>query len=314
MSITRADDVSHVRFRAPDLAAMNEFLDDFGMVDAARDEMRLFMRGHGPAPFVHATERGEPGFAAFGICVTNRAALQALVEHDGATIQPFDAPGGGEVVRLIDPDGFVVEVVYGQTQVPPLATPSTMPWNEKGDQRRQGAFRRVAKGPSHVLRLGHVVLSVSNFRASEAWYKERFGLLTSDEIQPVPGVAIGAFLRADRGDDRTSDHHTLFLLEHPTGPGFLHAAFEVVDVDDLMAGRDHLLARSRSSVWGIGRHLLGSQIFDYWTDPWGHEVEHWTDGDQLKASDGGNIATLDQLMGVQWGMAFPGPPEEEPVA
>lgn len=307
MSITRADDVSHVRFRAPDLAVMHEFLTDFGMVDAARDDGRLFMRGHGSAPFVHATEQGEPGFAGFGLRVTDRAALEALAAHDGVTIEPFDAPGGGEVVRLADPDGFVVEVVHGQATLAPLATSGTTPGNEKGDQRRLGAFRHIAKGPSHVLRLGHVVLSVSNFRASEAWYKERFGLLTSDEIQSAPGIGIGAFLRADRGDDRTSDHHTLFLLQHPAGPRFFHAAFEVVDIDDLMTGRDHLLARSRTSVWGIGRHLLGRQIFDYWADPWGHEVEHWTDGDQLKASEGGGIATPEHLIGVQWGMPFPGP-------
>lgn len=314
MSIAKADDVAFVRFRAPDLAVMRAFLTDFGMVEAESDAQRLAMRGHGATPVIHTTELGDPGFAGFGIRVNSRAELEALAAHDGAAIEQLDLPGGGAVVRLSDPDGIMVEVVQGQTPVAPLPTPQTMPWNEQSESRRQGAFRRIAHGPSHVLRLGHVVLSVSDFRVSEAWYKQRFGFITSDEIQPVPGVAVGAFMRADRGEERTCDHHTLFLMQHPNGPGFLHAAFEVVDVDDLMAGRDHLLAQSRKSVWGIGRHLLGSQIFDYWTDPWGHEVEHWTDGDQLKASDGGGIATLEQLMSVQWGMAFPGPPEEEPVA
>ena len=32
--------------------------------------------------------------------------------------------------------------------------------------------------------------------------------------------------------------------------------------------------------------MLGSQIFDYWRDPWGHTVEHWTDGDLLDAGWG----------------------------
>lgn len=307
MSIARIYDVSHVRFRAPDLDRMRAFMLDFGMVDAGLARDVLYMRGYGPRPFLHATEQGEPGFAALGIVVADADDLTALARHEGVAVEAFDAPGGGQVVRLRDPDGHRVEVVGGQTLVETIAAPSPGSWNEKGSNRRLSSFRRIAKGPSHVLRLGHVVLGVSDFRRSEAWYKERFGLITSDEVQPEPGVPVGAFMRADRGDE-PCDHHTLFLLQHPDGPAFLHAAFEVVDLDDLMVGHDHLAERTHQKVWGIGRHKLGSQIFDYWNDPWGHEVEHWTDGDQLTASDGGGIASMDDLIGVQWGMSFPGPP------
>jgi catechol 2,3-dioxygenase-like lactoylglutathione lyase family enzyme len=161
--------------------------------------------------------------------------------------------------------------------------------------------------------LGHVVLGVSDFRRSEAWYKERFGFITSDEIRPAPGVAIGAFLRCDRGAE-PCDHHTLFLFERPGAPpGFMHAAFEVADLDDLMAGHEYLKAAGYAHMWGVGRHILGSQVFDYWNDPFGNEIEHWTDGDQFVAADGGGIASIAELMGVQWGMPMPpmpGPPPE----
>ena len=33
--------------------------------------------------------------------------------------------------------------------------------------------------------------------------------------------------------------------------------------------------------WGIGRHIQGSQIFDYWRDPDGFLVEHFSDGDMF---------------------------------
>ncbi|WP_298283606.1 VOC family protein [Novosphingobium sp.] len=304
--VAKVDDVAHVRFRAPDLEMMRDFLLDFGMVEAGRDGNHLYMRGHSDAPFVHVTEHGPAGFAGFAFRVSERSALEALAHHEGVEIQALDTPGGGEVVRLLDPDGFAVEIVHGQAAVAPLAAPSPGPWNEAGRNDRVSAFRRPPKGPSHVLRLGHVVLSVSDFRVSERWYKERFGLITSDEIQPAPGIGIGAFMRADRGSERTCDHHTLFLFQHPAGPTYLHSAFEVIDLDDLMTGRDHLLAKGHDAAWGVGRHKLGSQIFDYWRDPWGHEVEHWTDGDQLYASDGGRVATPEELIGVQWGMGFPG--------
>ncbi|MCA6223593.1 MAG: VOC family protein, partial [Phenylobacterium sp.] len=163
---------------------------------------------------------------------------------------------------------------------------------------------RVEAGPSRVVRLGHAVLEVSDFRASEAWYKSRFGLLTSDEVEAAPGAAIGAFLRCDRGATPT-DHHTLFLLQGPGGPRFNHAAFEVENLDDLMRGHAHLKSDGRQAAWGVGRHILGSQVFDYWKDPWGHELEHWTDGDLFTASDAPGKASFAELLGVQWGAVHP---------
>ena len=32
-------------------------------------------------------------------------------------------------------------------------------------------------------------------------------------------------------------------------------------------------------MWGVGRHILGSQIFDYWWDTTGNMIEHYADGD-----------------------------------
>lgn len=135
-------------------------------------------------------------------------------------------------------------------------------------------------------------------------YKSLFGFITSDEIQVAPDVAMGAFLRCDRGDTPT-DHHTLFLAQLPTGPGFNHAAFEVRDIEDLLAGHARLIAQNHTPAWGVGRHYLGSQVFDYWRDPWGHTLEHWTDGDMFTAADGSRIGTLDEVLGVQWGPPMP---------
>jgi catechol 2,3-dioxygenase-like lactoylglutathione lyase family enzyme len=304
MSVIKVDDVAFVRFRAPDLGVMKTFLEDFGMVEAAGDDKRLFMRGSGPAPFVHATELGEAGFAGVGFRANNVADLETLAKKENARVETLDAPGGGRVVRLTDPDGFPVEVVAGQSSSAAPALAPREPWNEDAEHPRQRRTKRLTTGASHVARLGHCVLNVSNFRNSEAWYKERFGLITSDEIELQPGFSIGAFLRCDRGD-RPADHHTLFLLQAPKGKGFNHAAFEVRDLDDLMLGHTHLQAKGAHAEWGVGRHILGSQVFDYWRDPWGHTLEHWTDGDLFTAADGSNKTGLQELVGVQWGPAPP---------
>jgi catechol 2,3-dioxygenase-like lactoylglutathione lyase family enzyme len=304
MSILKVEDIAFVRFRAPDLERMQAFLQDFGLAPVEHAGGRLFMRGCGPAPFVHVSEAGDPGFIGFGLCASSLDDLERLAKSEGAPVEPFVAPGGGFVVRLSDPDGFQIEVVAGQAPAAPLDEHLPAPWNRAGERNRVRTFKRIAAGPAHVIRLGHCVIKVADFRRSERWYKERFGLITSDEVELSPGVPLGAFLRCDRGDVPT-DHHTLFLIHHPEGPDFHHAAFEVRDLDDLMGGADYLTAKGHRHEWGVGRHVLGSQVFDYWRDPWGNKIEHWTDGDLLTAGDGSNRASLDQFVGVQWGPSAP---------
>ena len=163
---------------------------------------------------------------------------------------------------------------------------------------------RLDPGPAHVRRIGHAVLRVRDFRTSEKWYKDRFGFLTSDEIEAAKDVPLGAFMRCDRGD-KPADHHTLFLAQLPGPLGILHAAFEVANLDDLMLGHQHLKAAKRDQAWGVGRHIMGSQVFDYWRDPFGNELEHWTDGDLFTAADPPQMQTMGALLAVQWGAPHP---------
>ncbi|HEX4182051.1 MAG TPA: VOC family protein [Caulobacteraceae bacterium] len=303
MSTIKIEDVAFVRFHAPDFAEMGAFLTEFGLGIVEATDQRICARASGPSPVVHITELGEPGFAGVGFRAASLEDLERLAKAEGLATEPFDAPGGGRRLVLSDPDGHGVEVVAGQAPAA-LLPPPPRPWNTALSQARLRAVKRVPAGPAQVVRLGHVVLNVSNFRASEQWYKDRFGFITSDEIQLSPDFSVGAFMRCDRGKTPT-DHHSLFLIQSPKGPGFNHAAFEVIDFDDLMQGHERLVAAGRKAEWGIGRHILGSQIFDYWRDPWGHTLEHWTDGDLFTAEDGSNAASLQDLLGVQWGPSAP---------
>jgi catechol 2,3-dioxygenase-like lactoylglutathione lyase family enzyme len=300
MSTIKAIDVAYVRFAAPDLAKMAGFLKDFGLTPQEHGS-KLYGVGRDGAPFVHVTEQGEPAFRALGLRAASLTDLETLARAEGKALVPCDAPGGGSMLSLTDPDGRCVEVVAGQSfGAEPAAHDTARIWNNSHARNRKGRAALTTAKPSTVIRLGHIVLDVGDFRACETWYKERFGLITSDEIEMMPGHALGAFMRCDRGDIPT-DHHTLFLLQHPNGPGFNHAAFEVADLDDLMTGHDHLKDAGHAAQWGIGRHILGNQVFDYWRDPWDHVLEHWTDGDRMIAADGSATATLDDLLGVQWG-------------
>ena len=299
----RVTDIAFVRFRAPDLEQMETFLHEFGLETAERSDTILYARGRDPRPFVHVTEKGEAGFVGLGFYAESVADLEKLASEVGLPVEDNAAPGGGKILRMVDPDGFKVDVVAGFARPQARPLQRSLVHNDAETRPRKGDALRVGAGPSQVKRLGHAVINVTDFRASEAWYKERLGFVTSDEIQIAPDAPIGAFMRCDRGPIHV-DHHTLFLVG--TGkPGFNHAAFEVEHMDDLMVGHQHLLEKGRHHEWGVGRHFLGSQIFDYWRDPWGHAVEHWTDGDLFNNETPPNIRTFDELIANQWGPSAP---------
>jgi hypothetical protein len=58
-------------------------------------------------------------------------------------------------------------------------------------------------------------------------------------------------------------------------------------------------------AWGIGRHILGSQIFDYWQDPWGDNHEHYCDGDLFTADQPMGVHPVSREAMSQWGQPMP---------
>ena len=178
----KVDDIAFVRFRAPDLDKMETFLGDFGLVRAHRDASTLYMRGTDSDPYFHVTHLGEPSFVGFAFEAKSESDLSTLAKSEDAKIETLDGPGGGRVVRLTDPNGFQIEVVAGRTQSASLPLPVTDLTNDARAQPRRNHEKRLHGGPAHVKRLGHCVINVKDFRTSEAWYKQRFGLITSDEI------------------------------------------------------------------------------------------------------------------------------------
>ncbi len=298
-------DVAFVRFGVPDLDEMEAFLVDFGLTVSQRDEERLYVRGSDPSPYVHVTERGEVGFRGLAFEAGSAETLSEASTLPGASgVEDIEAPWGGQRVRFTDPDGFPVEVVHGRKALPALAVPVGAGCNRGSERVRFGELCRVPTGPARVKRLGHVVVKVSNFGVSAEWYKSRFGFLSSDDVYLGEKENIlTSFMRCDLGSDYT-DHHSLLCIGLGD-PGFDHAAFEVEDVDAVMTGHEHLAAKEYQHHAGIGRHILGSQIFDYWRDPWGHTMEHFTDGDLLNDKHEAGLHDPVAALGTQWGKFGP---------
>lgn len=301
----KAQDLAYVRYQAPDLAKMKVFITDFGFeVSESQTEYgtkAVFNRGTDCSPYAHVVQERPAEFIGFAFHMESEADFAALSKKSGASaIESVPVITEAKRVRFTDPNDYTVDGLLGfNCEAEPIAAPR-QPLNTITDHARAGAPIRLESGPARVNRLGHCVLFTWDFRESEAWHKDRFGVLTAHEIfaKDETGV-IGAFFRCGPGTP-SSDHHTLFLI----GAGKLgasHVAFEVTDWDTVMLGYDHLSSMGYKPHWGIGKHILDSQVFDYWLDPYNNVLERFTDGDMFDFSELATSEPIDKLFGVPRG-------------
>jgi catechol 2,3-dioxygenase-like lactoylglutathione lyase family enzyme len=305
--LSHAIEPLYVRYQVENLERMESFLFDFGMTRAARGASSLHMRGCGDTACIYEAELGkENRFLGAGFRMASFGDLERLAAMEGSgPVELTDAPGGGHRVRMRMMDGFEIDAVHGMVPAMPMKTRAAVNLNTAETKPRTNASVRIEPSVAPVTKLGHFVLHVSDHQASVRWLSDRFGLIASDYMGPPgdPANAAGTFLRVDRGETLV-DHHCLLVLGTDK-PGVHHCSFEVADLDALMAGHDYLLERGYRLDCGVGRHLLGSQIFDYWRDPFGFRIEHYTDGDVVNDRHRPTIfsGTADET--TQWGAKPP---------
>jgi catechol 2,3-dioxygenase-like lactoylglutathione lyase family enzyme len=308
MPVVKVTDIAFGRLQSPSLDEAEEFLTRFGMVRADRTKDALYMRGTDPNHHIHVTHLGPPKFRGLAFFVDSEDDLARFAKAPGASgIEHVDEPGGGKRVRVADPNGYQMEVIHGLAQLPKLPTrDAVLNWGDE-KLRRAGKLMRLPAGASQVKRAAHAVIMTPNAKEKIKWYREMFGLVVSDEVYAgSPDNVIFSFNRCDRGETYV-DHHTFLCVEGPK-TGLNHLSFEVQSIDDVMLGHEHLVAAGKyEHVWGIGRHVLGSQVFDYWKDPWGRVHEHWTDTDVLNVHYKPTLVSAEEGLDSQWGTAVPIP-------
>jgi catechol 2,3-dioxygenase-like lactoylglutathione lyase family enzyme len=296
-------DIAFVRYQSTDLDAMENFLLDFGLHRSERTTQALYMRASDEAHHVHITELGDSNCTlGFGLQAQSADDLHTLAARLGTEVQDNTEPGGGQRVRFTDPDGFVIDVLHGQTRLPPIPQRAPLAMNPATGRQRFGQAIRHKPQAAAVMRLGHLALLVADFRKSYEFYGSVLGFKASDSyFAGPPENMIAAFMHCGLGEQFT-DHHTLALITSPDGVArFDHSAFEVVDLDDLMQGGEYLKSRDHEHSWGVGRHIQGSQLFDYWRDPFGNKIEHWTDGDLVNDATPVGHAHISNEELSQWG-------------
>jgi catechol 2,3-dioxygenase-like lactoylglutathione lyase family enzyme len=299
MAIT---DIAYVVFDHPDLGAVERFYQDFGLRLAYRSDGEIAFRPALARSYCYVARQAErPGLAAIAFTASTRADLEAAARFpEASAITPILREGGGEKVTLTSPDGLPFEIVHGIAPYPALATRAPLTVNNGSAKRRHGEVLRAPLEAAPVLRLGHIALLTCDFRRNFAWMQSRLGLQPSDIMYGKDQAdRVGAFMHL-QGDGAWTDHHSLALFPDPH-PRVHHVSFEVEDLDTQAMGNQWLGRQGWTHTWGIGRHVYGSQIFDYWFDPSGNIAEHFTDGDLVRPGTPPKLVPLDDASLYAWG-------------
>ncbi|MFC4610422.1 VOC family protein [Streptomyces maoxianensis] len=301
--VIKVADLAWLEFEKPDLDRAEVFARDFGFAIAARTEHELWLRGTFAGSPCMVIRRGRASrFIGPAFRAAERADLDRLARATGSTVRDIGVPGGGQSVALLDPSGLPVRVVHCAEQLPALPEQQPLILNFGTDHRRTNATQRPPREPSRIQRLGHVVLETRVFASTLDWYLDTLGMIVSDFLfldgQRGRGPTM-AFIRCDQGG-LAVDHHTLALHLGP-GSGYVHSAYQVTDLDAIGAGGEYLAERGYKRSWGIGRHIQGSQLFDYWRDPDHFMLEHFADGDLFSCDLEPGWAPMSASGLAQWG-------------
>jgi hypothetical protein len=301
--IVKVHDLAWLEFEKPDLPASELFAHAFGFTTSVRTSDGLQLRGTDPgAPCVLIRRGPRSAFTGPAFRAADSADVLRLAEATGRKAVKLPESLGGLAVDLVDPSGLRVRVVSDTHEVAELPRQEPLALNVGRHVARANATQRPVREPARVRRLGHVVWQTTRYRETLDWYLHHLGLIVSDFLY-YPGQRergpVMSFIRCDRGAT-PADHHTLALALGPANR-YVHSAYQVADLDALAAGGEYLRDHGYHHSWGIGRHIQGSQIFDYWRDPDGFMVEHFSDGDLFDNTLEPGWAPMKASGLAQWG-------------
>jgi catechol 2,3-dioxygenase-like lactoylglutathione lyase family enzyme len=301
--VIKVHDLAWLEFEKPDLARTEAFAGAFGFTTVHRTAHELTLRGSDPgSPCVIVRKAPRSRFLGPAFRAADDGDLLRLATATGTTVRRLPEHLGGLSVDVREPAGALVRVVSDVIEYPGLRHQEPLTINAGDHVVRTNATQRPPRAPAVVKRLGHVVLQSTKYVQSLNWFLDHLGLIVSDFLyfpgQRERGPTM-SFIRCDRGDT-PADHHTLAMTLGPRNR-YVHSAYQVSDLDAIAAGGEYLLDLGYKRSWGVGRHIQGSQLFDYWRDPDGLLVEHFSDGDMFDRSlePGWGEMTASNL--AQWG-------------
>lgn len=186
----------------------------------------------------------EPGLKRVAFTMESAADLDKARAHFAGLNIPINDVGGNELghlhveraFRLREPaSGLELEFLHGMA---PAADP-------------------FAGTVARIVRLGHVVVQVTDWPATYGFLTEQANFRSSDEVD-----GFIAFLRAWPNPL----HHSFAVGKGPTNQ-LHHVNFMVSDIDDVGRAINRMKKAGAEIVFGPGRHEPSGSIFLYFLEP-----------------------------------------------
>jgi catechol 2,3-dioxygenase-like lactoylglutathione lyase family enzyme len=259
-------------FAVPDPEVGKAFYTDFGLVGETRGDaavMHCAGRDQDQIALIDGAKRKRLYNIGFGTRAGEIDDIAKRLEARGVKLldPPYAEARNG--LWFNDPDGVLLNIAV--TEDTPARHENELLYNARGHVHRLNE-RGCVENPyvAKPRRLGHMLLFTPDVPAKVNFYTNALGMKVSDTM----GGDFVAFLRNGNG----GDHHVIALCKSEK-PGFHHASFEFGTVDDIGVATANLAEKGHKHCWGIGRHVVGSNYFHYFRDPWGSLVEHFADMD-----------------------------------
>ena len=279
MTISTIDDAAvgihsldHFTLEVPDLAEARRFYEAFGLdVRPHGPNLDLKTFGHDHVwGVVKGGDRKRLSHATFGAFEEDLPVLRRRLKDAGVDLLPAAPEAeGGNGLWFRDPVGMLVELRVAEKSSPAdkdCSPPAPGVVAARGNTGRANVHRVTPK------RLAHVLFFTPDIEASIAFYTQVLGLRLSDHGGMV------AFLHGIHG----SDHHLIALAHSPEGVGYHHSSWDVSSVEEVGQGAMQMkLAGYGKDGWGLGRHVAGSNYFQYVRDPWNSYAEYSFDIDYV---------------------------------
>lgn len=280
----------------PDLCEANKFIDAFGL-HTVRNGNELLIRTHGDEHiWLKVIQAGSKALAylSLGCYSEDFDQIKRQILDEGGQPEAPPPYGDSEGFWFRDPDGNLLQLCVAPKRMPdskPKLEDQSVP------EGIQGSYFRSTAPKVHPTRLAHMLFFTGDMPKTLAFYERGLGVKVADRSGDIV-----AFTYARHG----CDHHLIAFVSSGKGKGFHHSAWDMPSINSVGLGAEQMRNAGYSHHWGVGRHVLGSNFFNYVKDSFGSWWEFSAHIDYIPKGgkwDGGDKNPEDSL--YLWGPTLP---------
>ena len=290
--MSRVREIRYIGYGVPDLDAERAFYNDqWKLIEVGEKDGMVHFTAEGGAEHhvVRLRQSEVKRVDVIALAADNRGEVDGLHEQvvaAGCKIifapRDLDTLGGGYGFRFFSPDGLPFEISSDVARREP---------------------RLLSRWEGVPQKISHIVLHSPDHQAMVRFFVDVLGFKVSDWLGDFM-----CFLRCN------SAHHRIAVLPGP--PCLNHVAYDMLTVDDMMAGISRLKQKGTDIRWGPGRHTAGNNTFSYFTTPAGVAVEYTAELEDVDFErHEAKVHVPGPKVMDQWGIGVGGPqtmPHPEP--